>query len=86
MRPEFPHGIDSENLTMLRVEDRGWTCGMVRGSYICGNDANYLYVHQCADATLTTIAVCATCRDETCLDGPKVTTYWREQQREWGVR
>lgn len=85
MQPEFPYYIDSDRLTILRVEDQAWTCGMVRGSYTCGNDASYLYIQQQTTPTLVAVAACSTCRDEICSSGSQVTNYWREQQREWGV-
>jgi len=95
MRPEFPHWFNPmDRLFFLLISQHDIECEMLKVAVGCGNDAELLLIgdrgggkgHAC-------VAMCRSCWEEVGLGtvveelhGEEITAYWREKQREWGVR
>jgi hypothetical protein len=81
MHAEFPPTFIANNDTPQLGHTRDMrACEMLRCGVPCGNETYYSYVGSCA------VAVCMNCQIEVELSGSEVTQYWREKQKEWGVR
>jgi len=88
MRPEYPPWF-----TPLRVfiehflYENTEACDMQRCGVMCGNDAAFVVVGDRYDGLgYVGLAICGDCQHEVRLTGEETTAYWREKQREWGVR
>ena len=95
MRPEYPHWFDIERATIMRLDDaytQEWAnreqlpCGMLHLGQPCGNDAHFIIAYPRPQDGLNSLAVCQDCANHIELTGDEITAYWREKQREWGVR
>lgn len=85
MRPEYPHNFDSVNCLHARSEQI-LPCSMLKLGEECGNDAINILISNRAGGDFHVIAVCEWCWQEVEWSGEETTAYWRERQREWGVR
>lgn len=88
MTPEYPVSIPegSRHVRIRCAIPHTMECAMLRSGMRCNNETDSGALIPSKDNTLEMVPVCDMCISDMGLAGPDQTAYWRDQQREWGVR